>query len=95
MNLDLKSLAKIDPKLVTKWLRRLQPLIVGLALIGAFGYTAYVVNAALNVQPVDVPDTAIGISFDKATLDSLKSLTAVPDTVAPTTLGKSDPFGNN
>ena len=94
MNLDLKSL-KVNPAVILPLLKRARAAIVGVVLIGVFGYTAYAVNAALNVTPAVVPATPVGISFDKGTLDSLKNLTPVPDTVAPASLGKSDPFGTN
>ena len=50
MNLDLKSL-KVNPAVILPLLKRARAAIVGVVLIGAFGYTAYAVNAALNVTP--------------------------------------------
>lgn len=49
MNANLKL--DLDLKQVLPALRRAQPYIFGLALIGVFAYTSYEVNAALNVQP--------------------------------------------
>ncbi|GAC1372934.1 MAG: hypothetical protein NVSMB39_7180 [Candidatus Saccharimonadales bacterium] len=77
-------------------LRKLQPYVFGLGLIMVFGYTAYAVNAALNVQPdtaaVAAPDPAAKIIFDKKTIDYVKSLPVVQGTVPIGDLGKADPF---
>ncbi|HVQ44039.1 MAG TPA: hypothetical protein VMT30_03675 [Candidatus Saccharimonadia bacterium] len=82
-----------------KWLpivRRLQPYIFGLALVGVFAYTAYVLNAALNVGPDPTPvataNPATKVVFDKATIDAVKSLDVVEGGVPVGDLGKSDPF---
>jgi hypothetical protein len=94
LKLDLKNI-HFDSGATLRVLHRLQPIIIGTMLIGVFGYTAYTVNAALNVVPTAVPNVPVGVSFNKATLDSLKTLTNVPSTIAPSALVKSDPFGNN
>jgi hypothetical protein len=89
LKLDLK------PATILPLLKRGQGYLIGGALIGVFAYTAYVVNAAVNVQAAPAAVPAAGVTFDQATLNSLKSLTTVPVTIAPPALGKSDPFGNN
>ena len=91
MKMDLK----FNPATILPILKVAQPYIIGVALIGVFGFTAYSVNSALNVTPIAVAAKPVGISFDKKTLDSLKSLVGAPGTIAPTQVGKSDPFGNN
>jgi hypothetical protein len=99
MNLSLnpEELKKLLPAL-----RKAQPYIFGLFLIGAFGYTAYAVNAALNVQssaaPAAVAPTAspaapkTKIVFDKDAIASLKQLNTVSGEVPVGSLGSSDPF---
>lgn len=84
---------------IKKWLpilRQAQPYIFGLALVGIFAYTAYIVNAALNVRPnATVPTAAAAaatISFDKKTIDAVKKLDVVQGTVPTGDLGKADPF---
>jgi hypothetical protein len=90
--LDLNSVKKFLPVL-----RQAQPYAFGLVLIGVFAYTAYVVNAALNVQPA--PATSVStvalptkITFDKATIDSVKSLEVVQGDVPTGGLGTHNPF---
>lgn len=89
---------KLDLNLATALpiLRKAQPYVFGLALIGVFGYTAYVVNAALNTQPqTAVPvstATATKITFDKTTISKLKQLSSVSGDVPTGDLGSSDPF---
>ena len=80
-----------------KWvpaLRKAQPYVFGLVLVGVFAYTAYIVNAALNVQPAVAPTAAPvnKISFDKKTIDAVKKLDVVQGTVPIGDLGRSDPF---
>lgn len=92
MKIDLK----FDFKHWLPLLRKFQPYIFGLLLIGVFGYTALVVNAALNVKqdanaPL-APDPAAKVTFDKATIDAVKKLNVVPGSVPTGELGKSDPF---
>ena len=94
MNMNFKL--DLDLK---KWLpiaQKLQPYVFGILLVGLFGYTAYVVNAALNVKPIvsTVPtvNPASKVSFDKATIDSVKKLEVVQGTVPTGSLGTNDPF---
>ena len=96
LNLDLKpeDLKKILPIL---W--RYEAYIFGVILIAVFGYTAYVVNAALNVGPAStssLPSPASKISFnskaDQETIQSLKSLQNVQGNVDSGSLGTTNPF---
>lgn len=89
LNFDLKKMLAV--------LQRLQPYIFGVALIGVFGYTAYVVNGALNVKAAETmgaaaANPAASIKFDKATIEAVKKLDVVPGTVPAGDLGKGDPF---
>ena len=88
MKLDL------DIKKYLPVIRKLQPYIFGAALVGTFGYTALVVNAALNVKPsTEVPPAATSkISFDKNAIAAVKNLDVVVGTVPTGDLGKTDPF---
>jgi hypothetical protein len=88
MDLDLK-----------KWLpiaQKLQPYVFGALLVGLFGYTAYTVNSALNVKPIESAVPAVSptsnVSFDKQTIDSVKKLEVVQGTVPTGDLGTNDPF---
>lgn len=93
MNLDFKN---INFKSMLPLVKRFGPMIMGLVLVGLFGYTGWVINGAFNVQPAAAPETspAAKITFDKKTVDYVKNLHVVPGQVAPADLGKSDPFGN-
>lgn len=92
MNLNL-SLKPEDLKKLLPILRKAQPYLVGIALIAVFAYTALVVNAAINTKASTATIPAEPkISFDKATIDSLKSLQGVPGTVTTGTLGGGSPF---
>lgn len=74
-------------------LAKARTALVGLILIGVFGYTAYVVNLASNVRSDATSGTkSTTIIFDKATLKSLSSRDQVPDQTALGALGKPDPF---
>ena len=86
LDLDIKKYLPI--------IRKLQPLIFGVVLVGTFGYTALVVNAALNVKPdTSVPPAAASkISFDKKAIAAVKKLDVVVGTVPTGDLGKTDPF---
>ena len=82
---------------IKKWLpllRKLQPYIFGIALVGVFGYTALLVNAALNVKPATsaAAPAEPKISFDKKTIDAVKKLDVVQGSVPAGELGKTDPF---
>lgn len=97
MNMNLKmSFRPEDLKKLLPVLRGLQPYVVGLVLIGVFGYTAYVVNAALNVQPDKSKATGVKaapkISFDKKTIQTLEQLQAVTGDVPTGSLGQDNPF---
>ncbi len=76
-----------------KVLSSLKTALIGIALIGVFGYTAYLVNGATNVKS-DSPGAVAGpkITFDKATLKSLANRNNVPDQTPLGTLGKPDPM---
>lgn len=91
MNLKLD----LNLKTIIPLLRRAEPYIFGLLLVGTFAYTSYVVNQALNVKASETP-VAIKplpkIGFDKATVNSLKALNVVGGDVPLGTLGKDDPF---
>jgi hypothetical protein len=75
-------------------LQKAQPIIYGLLLVGVFGYTAYAINTALNVQPA-ASQTAITalpkITFDKKTMESLRNRDNVDDNVK-LDLGGASPF---
>jgi len=94
MNLNFKL--DLDYKKLLPMLRMAQPYLVGLALIGVFAYTAYVVNAALNVRPAAPgsisSEPPITIKFDKKTINSLKSLKVVQGEVPTGSLGTNNPF---
>jgi len=90
MNISLKP---EDLKKLLPLLRQAQPYLVGIALIGVFAYTALVVNAAVNTKASTATiATEPKISFDKGTIDSLKSLQGVPGTVTTGALGGGSPF---
>ncbi|HEY6736529.1 MAG TPA: hypothetical protein VI322_02320 [Candidatus Saccharimonadia bacterium] len=88
LSLDLKSVLPI--------LRAAQVYVFGALLVGAFAYTAYVVNASLNVQPAASAPAASpaveAIKFDQKAITALKNLSSVDGTVPTGTLGTSDPF---
>lgn len=96
MNMNLKlDLNAATIKALIPQLAKAQPLIYGLVLVGVFGFTAYEVNQALNVQPA-AQQTAIKplpkIVFDTKTIDSLKQLNKVTGEVPLGNLGGHDPF---
>lgn len=94
LNLDLSS---IDlQKLLPVALKGL-PYIFGVAMIGVFGYTAYAVNASLNIKPnpaavAPAAQATPKITFDKSVITSLKALKGVDGNVPTGSLGTSDPF---
>lgn len=92
--MNFKLNLQFKPAAIIAWLKNAQPYLVGVALIGVFGYTAWSVNQALNTPPAEVAVPAAAVTFDKTTLASLKALTSVNDQVPSIPLGKSDPFGN-
>ncbi len=83
---------QIDYSKILPQLKRFEPLLVGLALIALFGYTAYVINGT-SAEPTAAPEQTKTITFDAKTIQSLKERTVVSDQVEPGSLGKSDPFG--
>lgn len=94
MKMDLKL--DLDMK---KWLPRLrqaQPYVFGVALVAVFGYTAWVVDAALNVKPATVAAPVASpkakVTFDKQTIEAVKKLQVVKGTVPTGELGTNDPF---
>lgn len=91
----MKMNIKFDYKQILSYLRQAEPFLVGVALIGIFAFTAYFVNAALNVKPATTATTAAyaKVTFDKTTVQSIKSINIISGQVPATDLGKSDPFG--
>jgi hypothetical protein len=93
MNLKLE-LNMATLKALLPVLRKSQAMLYGLLLVGVFGYTAYAINQALNVQAAS-RQTAVKelpkITFDKKTMDSLSKRNAVDDKVQ-LNLGTTDPF---
>lgn len=94
MNMNLKL--DFDLQKLLPVLRKVQPYVFGLLLIGAFGYTAFVVNRSLNVGPGDASTTAASpaprITFDKKTIEAVKKLEVVEGSAPTGSLGTSDPF---
>lgn len=94
MNMNLKL--DLDIKKWLPILRQIQPYVFGVALIGVFGYTAVVVNQALDVKPAattgTTPTAASKVSFDKKTIEAVKKLDVVEGTVPTGSLGTNDPF---
>lgn len=79
--------------------KKLQPYVFGLALVAVFGYTAWVVNGALNVKAsttpvaVDANNPSIAkLRFDKTAIETVRSLDVVGSSVPVGDLGKGDPF---
>lgn len=95
MNLNAGLSFKIDIKTLLPMLKGAQTYLYGVVLIGVFAYTAYTVNAALNVQPSLEQSTITPlpkITFDKPTITSLHTLDVVGGDVPLNGLGKNDPF---
>lgn len=91
MNLKLSLPTNIKPYL--KLLAKSRTALVGLVLVGLFGFTAYIVNTATNVKSDGVSDEkAARIIFDKSAIQAVKTRSQVPDQTVLGTLGKSDPF---
>lgn len=87
LNLNLKQLLPI--------LSRVLPLVIGVALIGVFGCTAWIINGALNLTPGLATSTPQPkITFDKKTIQYVQSLKSVPGQTGVTSVGKTNPFGN-
>ena len=90
MNMKLKP--NLNPKAIVAALRRAKSAIIGVALIAVVGYTAYVVNGAVNVQPTASATPPARITFDKATITAIKNLEVVSGQVPSTAIGKDNPF---
>jgi hypothetical protein len=89
LELNMASLKALVPVL-----QKAQPYLFALVIVGAFGYTAYIINAALNVEAAE-SQTSIKalpkITFDKKTMESLKNRDKV-DSNVPLDLGGANPF---
>jgi hypothetical protein len=95
MNTNMNLSFNLNFPAILAWARRFAPTLVGLALVGIFGYTGWVVNQAFNVKPDEtITTTTSRVVFDKKTVDAVKSLRVIPGEVTPGRLGKADPFGN-
>lgn len=92
MNNKLKLNVKFSSQTILALLKRSEATLVGLILIGIFGYTAIVIERATNVQADQVAPSAVMV-FDQPTIDSLKNLTVVNSDTPLGSLGKTDPFG--
>jgi DMSO/TMAO reductase YedYZ molybdopterin-dependent catalytic subunit len=94
MNLKLELNAQ-TLKAMLPLLQKAQPIIYGLLLIGVFGFTAYTVNRALNVQAAAGAASVKPlprITFDKKTITALQTLNKVGGEVPLGNLGANDPF---
>lgn len=96
MNTNLKMELNAESlKAMLPYLRKAQPYIYGIALIAVFAYTANVINQALNVQPASTQSEIIPlpkITFDKPTINALKTLKPVNGDVPLGDLGKDNPL---
>lgn len=90
--MNMKFKLKLDPKTIIPILLKVKPYLIGAFLIGVFGYTAYVVNHALNVQPAAAVKAAPSVTFDKPTITLLRSLDVVSGQVPVGNVGKDNPF---
>lgn len=93
MNTKLNLSFKFNPSQLLPMLAKLETPLVGLILIAAFGYTALVVQKAMNVKADNVSST-IHYHYDAQTLSSLQGLTSVPGATPPSSLGTADPFND-
>ena len=92
MNNNLNLNFKFSSQAILALLKRSEATLVGLILIGIFGYTAVVIGRATNVQADPVAPSVVMV-FDQPTIDSLKNLTVVNGDTPIGNLGKIDPFG--
>ena len=92
MKLAFPTKLMMNPAQALAKLKRAQPYVVGIVLVSLFGYTAYVVNTALNVTPDTAANTAKPITFDRPTLNSLKRLDVVSGQLPSGEVGKDNPF---
>lgn len=95
MKMNLKLNWKLNPRQILAKLSQGLPLIFGVALIGVFGYTAWLINGALNLKPSETTTSApTAIKFDQPTIQYVQGLKAVPGQTGVTAVGKPNPFGN-
>ncbi len=95
MNMNLKLNFKLNPRQILAKLSQVLPIIFGVALIAVFGYTAWLINGALNLKPSELTNSApAAIKFDQATIKYVQSLKAVSGQTGVTAVGKPNPFGN-
>jgi hypothetical protein len=89
LELNAKTLKAMLPKL-----RKAQPYLYGLALVGIFAFTGYTLNQAVNVTAASKQSAVAPlpkITFYKNVIDSLQNRNVVNGDV-PLNLGTSDPF---
>lgn len=94
MNMNLKLNLDFTPANLLKLLGKFGPSLLGLALVGLFGYTGWVVNEAFNTKPAETTASSPPpkIIFDKTAIQTIKGLEVVPSQVAPTAIGTNNPF---
>lgn len=92
---------KLDPQSLMKLAKPMAPYLLAIAVVGVFGYTGWAINQAFQFDDQKVAAAAAPsgkpeakVTFDKKTVETVKNLRVVPGEVAPTDLGKTDPFGN-
>jgi hypothetical protein len=90
--MKMKFKLNFNSKTILPVLLQAKPYIIGVFLISVFGYTAFVVNAALNVQSTTATTPAPRVTFDKATITAIKNLDVVSGQVPTVTIGKDNPF---
>lgn len=90
--MSMKMNFKFNPKIILPALLKAKPYLIGSFLISVFGYTAVVVNSALNVQPAPAAAAAPRVTFDKPTITAIKNLDVVSGQVPTGTIGKDNPF---
>ncbi len=96
MNMNMNLNLKLDVPTLLKLGKRVGPSLIGLVIVGAFGYAGWVINQTFNVKAID-PTSGPGnthITFDQKTIEAVKNLQVTSGQVAPAPLGTSDPFGN-
>lgn len=90
LDLNINTIKQLLPALA-----KAQVYIYGVAVIAIFGYTAYTVNQALNVQPATAQSVITplpSIKFNNSTMSQLKTLNNVGGQVPLGSLGTSNPF---
>lgn len=88
----MKLSFKPNPAALLAAAQKAKPYAIGLILVGAFGYAAYVVNLAVNAQPAPLAEAPKKVIFDKATLTTVKNLEYVSGQVPLGGIGKDNPF---